>query len=161
MSGCNTGVRKRVTDVNLKAIYIHCHAHQLNLALVDSCKTLDHASEFISLLQSLYNYLLLFLMLCLLGIVQLKKLSDTQWSCRYTSIKAVLTSLFAIIATLDKIGDHSHDRAIEARGSIFSGKVLSLSSFSSPFGESICHHQQYLPTIKIRSHALFCCSFMY
>lgn len=57
MSGCNTGVRKRVADVNPKAVYIHCHAHQLNLALVDSCKTLDHASEFFSLLQSLYNYL--------------------------------------------------------------------------------------------------------
>lgn len=36
MSGCNTGVRKRVADVNPKAVYIHCHAHQLNLALVDS-----------------------------------------------------------------------------------------------------------------------------
>lgn len=57
MSGCNTGVRKRVTDVNPKAVYIHCHAHQLNLVLVDSCKSLNHASEFFSLLQCLYNYI--------------------------------------------------------------------------------------------------------
>ena len=37
MSGCNTGVRTRITDVNPAAIYIHCHAHQLNLVLVNSC----------------------------------------------------------------------------------------------------------------------------
>ena len=125
MFGCNTGVRKRVTDVNEKAVYIHCHAHQLNLALVDSCKTLDHASEFFSLLQSLYNYLSSAIPHAVfmkkqqeLGstVVQLKKLSDTRWSCRYTSIKAVLTSLSAILATLDEIGDESHERAIEARG---------------------------------------------
>ena len=59
-----------------------------------------------------------------IGIVQLKKLSDTQWSCRYTSIKAVLTSLSAIIATLDEIGDQSHNRAIEARGLFFQVKSL-------------------------------------
>ena len=125
MSGCNTGVRKRVTDVNEKAVYIHCHAHQLYLALVDSCKTLDHASEFFSLLQSLYNYLSSAIPHAVfmkkqqeLGstVVQLKKLSDTRWSCRYTSIKAVLTSLSAILSTLDEIGDESHERAIEARG---------------------------------------------
>ena len=57
MSVCSTGVRKRVTDVNPKAVYIHCHAHQLNLALVESCKTLDYASDFFSLFQSLHNYL--------------------------------------------------------------------------------------------------------
>ena len=125
MSGCNTGVRKRFTDVNQKAVYIHCHAHQLNLALVDSCKTLNHASEFFSLLQSLYNYLSSAIPHAVfmkkqqeLGstVVQLKKLSDTRWSCRYTSIKAFLTSLSAILATLDEIGDDSNDRAIEARG---------------------------------------------
>ena len=56
------------------------------------------------------------------GVVQLKKLSDTQLSCRYTSIKAVLTSLYASIATLDEIGDQNHERAIEARGILFQVK---------------------------------------
>ena len=61
MSGCNTGVRKRFSEVNPKAIYIHCHAHQLNLALVDSCKSLNHASDL--LLQSLFHdFDLLFLL---------------------------------------------------------------------------------------------------
>lgn len=106
LSGCNTGVRKKVTEVNPKAIYIHCNAHQLNLALVDTCKSLDHASQFFSLLQSLYNYISSSIPHAVFmkkqkefgsNVVQLKRLSDTRWSCRYTSIKAVLTSLSAIL----------------------------------------------------------------
>ena len=57
MSGCNTGVRTRITDVNPAAVYIHCHAHQLNLVLVDSCKKLNHAFDFFSLLESVYVYI--------------------------------------------------------------------------------------------------------
>lgn len=51
-----------------------------------------------------------------LKVVQLKKLPDTRWSCRYAFIKAVLTSISAVIATLEEIGDQRHKRAIEARG---------------------------------------------
>ncbi len=40
-----------------------------------------------------------------LKVVQLKKLSDTRWYCRYASIKAMLTSLSAIIATLNCFTD--------------------------------------------------------
>ena len=65
MSGCNTGVRTRITDVNPAAIYIHCHAHQLNLVLVDSCKKLNHAFDFFSLLESVYIYIFLHLFLIL------------------------------------------------------------------------------------------------
>ena len=116
---------ERVTDLNPKAIYIHCHAHQFNLALVDSCKTLNHASEFFCLLQCLYNFISSSIPHAVfinkqhelgLHVVQLKQLSDTRWSCRYTSIKAVLMSLPAIFGTLEEIGDESHQRAIEARG---------------------------------------------
>lgn len=46
MSGCQSGVQARVLEINPKAIYIHCHAHQLNLVLVDACRQLSHASEF-------------------------------------------------------------------------------------------------------------------
>ena len=57
MSGTHTGVRTRIQQDNPRAVYIHCHAHQLNLALVDSCRTLSHASDFFSLLESLYVFM--------------------------------------------------------------------------------------------------------
>ena len=56
MIGHLTGARTRVTDVNPFAIYIHCHAHKLNLVLVDTCCTVSHASYF-SLLESVYVFI--------------------------------------------------------------------------------------------------------
>ena len=125
MSGCNTGVRTKITDVNPAAVYVHCHAHQLNLVLVDSCKQLNHAFDFFSLLESLYVFIsssvphFVFMSkqkeLGFKREVQLKQLSDMRWSCRYTSIIAVMSTLNALISTLEQIGD-SNERSIAARG---------------------------------------------
>lgn len=147
MSGCNTGVRTRITDVNPAAVYIHCHAHQLNLVLVDSCKKLTHAFEFFSLLETLYVFMsssiphAIFMnqqrTLNFPRVVQLKQLSDTRWSCRYSSIKAVLQTVSAVIRTLEQISDDSNDRSIEARGLLHQVKdfpfLLSIVLFEKVF----------------------------
>ena len=39
MSGRHTGVQARVRSFAPYAVYIHCHAHILNLVLVDSVKS--------------------------------------------------------------------------------------------------------------------------
>ena len=122
MSGPFTGVRSRILEDNPQSIYIHCHAHQLNLALVDCCRSLPHASNFFALLESLYVFMSSSVPHSLLLNKQKEmkikevKLSDTRWSCRHTSIKAVKTIFAAILATLDEISDTTGTRAIEARG---------------------------------------------
>lgn len=45
MSGHCSGVQTRIREVAPQAIYIHCNAHCLNLALVDSVKSVRDASE--------------------------------------------------------------------------------------------------------------------
>ena len=57
MSGCVSGVQQCIREVVPHAVYIHCHAHCLNLVLVDCVKSLPEASEFFSLVQSLYVFL--------------------------------------------------------------------------------------------------------
>ncbi len=57
MSGCVSGVQKRIRDLVPKTIYVHCHAHCLNLVLVDCVKSIQQASEFFSLVQSLYVFM--------------------------------------------------------------------------------------------------------
>ena len=57
MSGHLSGVRARVADENPSAIYIHCNAHQLNLVLVDSCRKINHAAVFFSLLETVYVFM--------------------------------------------------------------------------------------------------------
>ena len=148
MSGCNTGVQTRVNDINPAAIYIHCHAHQLNLVLVDSCKKLDHASAFFSLLECVYVYMSssvphsVFInkqrQLGFTRLVQLKQLSDTRWSCRYTSIQAVTSTLPAIVSTLEELAEDSNTRSVQARGLLHQMKsfsfFLSLVLFEKIFG---------------------------
>lgn len=57
MSGSCSGVSARIKELNPKAVYIHCCAHRLNLALVDTVKSVPVAEDFFSLLQSLYVFM--------------------------------------------------------------------------------------------------------
>lgn len=125
MSGCQSGVQARISEINPTAIYIHCHAHQLNLVLVDACRKLPHASEFFSLLESLYVFISSSVPHAVfvtkqkeLGqrVVELKQLSDTRWSCRYSSIKAVLSSFSALVQALEELSSGTNQRSIESRG---------------------------------------------
>ena len=147
MSGACNGVKAKIMEQNPRAIYIHCHAHQLNLALVDSCKKLPSASDFFGLLEQLYVFMSssvphsLFLKkqkeLHFASEIRLVKLSDTRWSCRHTSINAVKTTISAIVQTLEDIAEESGNRAVEARGLLFQTKsfhfFLSLMTFDRVF----------------------------
>ena len=56
MSGHCSGVQTRLKEFAPHAIYIHCHAHVLNLVLVDSVKAVPDATQFFALLESLYVF---------------------------------------------------------------------------------------------------------
>ena len=57
MSGCCCGVQQRIRELVPHAIYIHCHAHCLNLVLVDCVKSNSAASAFFTVVQSLYTFM--------------------------------------------------------------------------------------------------------
>ena len=69
--------------------------------------------------------------------IRLVKLSETRWSCSVTSIKAVKTTINAILATLEDISDESGSRAIASRGLLHQVKsfpfLLSLILFNKIF----------------------------
>ncbi len=50
MSGHCSGVQTRIQRAVPQAVYVHCNAHCLNLALVDSVKGVKVAAEFFALL---------------------------------------------------------------------------------------------------------------
>ena len=115
--------------------------------LVDTCKSVAAVSDFFSLLEALYVFISSSIPHSLFvnkqteqgqqRQIQLKKLSDTRWSCRYAFIKAVKTTFSAIINTLEELSDGSDSRAIEARGLLFQVKkfqfLLSLVLFERIF----------------------------
>ena len=127
MSGHCVGVSAKIPEKNDKAVYEHCCAHRLNLVLVDTAKQLPTAADFFSLLQTLYVFMssskphdLFLAKQTELGQhreVRLKKLSDTRWSCRYASIKALTSTFSAVLATLEEICESDDsDKIVEAQG---------------------------------------------
>ena len=57
MSGHYSGVQAMISKENSKAIYMHCHAHILNLVLVESCSKNDITCNFFGDIQSLHTFI--------------------------------------------------------------------------------------------------------
>ncbi|XP_037531372.1 zinc finger MYM-type protein 1-like [Nematolebias whitei] len=127
MSGCNNGVQEKLRKEVPQAVYIHCHAHRLNLVLVDCVHNVDAAADFFEILQMLYKFFSgsvvhdLFLkkqeeLVSAVQRLELKRLSDTRWACQYDSIRAVKKTLPAVIATLHDVVDQKNaKRRTEAK----------------------------------------------
>ena len=129
MSGSCTGVQTRVQQHAPMAIYIHCMAHRLNLVLVDVCKEVQSAADFFNLLEALYVFMSSGVshpqfietqkrMYADRSPIELKRMIDTRWSCRYESIETFLKVFAAVIQTLTEISatHRSPERAALARG---------------------------------------------
>lgn len=128
MSGHCTGVQTRVRAFAPYAVYIHCHAHILNLVLVDSVRSVQSASEFFVLLEALY----VFISTSKVHVIfieklkhlhpgkqplELHRLSDTRWVCRYAAINAVSRTFDSILLTVEEVAESQDaSKAIEARG---------------------------------------------
>ncbi len=92
----------------------HCHAHRLNLTLVDCVRNIQPAAEFFEIVQMLYNFFSGSVVHDLFKKkhkelepseqpVELKKLSETRWACQQSVLWAIKKSLRAILATLHDI----------------------------------------------------------
>ena len=152
MSGECAGVSAKILERNTKAVYIHCCAHRLNLALVDTVKAVTAAEDFFSFLQMPYVFMSsskaheIFLeqqkVLKLCQEIRLKKLSDTRWACRHSSIKAIAATVKAVIVSLEIITDgEDREKAVEANGLLVQVKkfqfLLCLLTFQQLFGITV------------------------
>ena len=106
MSGCCAGVQTRVREFAPYAVYIHYYAHILNLVLVDSVKSVPAASEFFALREALYVFLKF--LSCswrnnnkFKQPLELQKLSDARWVCRYAAVNAVCCAYDSLILTVE------------------------------------------------------------
>lgn len=56
MAGCKSGVQKQVGDEFPMAVFIHCHAHRLNLVLQKSAASVKESAIFFSTLSGLHSF---------------------------------------------------------------------------------------------------------
>lgn len=130
MSGCNNGVQEKFRQEVPQALYIHCHAHRLNLVLVDCVHNVKSVGECFATVQMLHNFFSgsvthkVFMekqqeLEPTKQAVELKRLSDTRWSCQYFTLWAIKKTLPAILATLEDVSNQSNaHRATEAKSLI-------------------------------------------
>lgn len=126
MSGIKSGVQSRIIDIVPWAMYIHCYAHQLNLIVVDSCKSSRYAADFFAMLQEIYNFISSsYVHVKWLELqksdyphetpVELKKLSDTRWTAQIRACHAVMKRFPTLITLLQQISDdNNRGRAFKA-----------------------------------------------
>lgn len=151
MSGKHSGVAALIKDDAQFALYIHCHAHRLNLALVDCVKAIPQAAEFFALLELLYVFVsgsfvharwveIQKQLYPAKPIRELQRLSDTRWACRYAACRAVLDRLSAVVQLLSELEAGANaKRAVEARSlliAVDSRFVLMLTFMCDIFGRT-------------------------
>ncbi len=128
MSGSCSGVQQRLKEVAPCAVYIHCYAHKLNLALVDCVKSIQFACDFFCLLEALYVFISTSKAHNVFVAKQkelhpekqvhrLQRLSDTRWACRQGAVNAICCTYDSLLATLEDISEGvDRAKAVEATG---------------------------------------------
>lgn len=99
MSGAFSGVQTRIANVIPQAIYVHCHAHRLNLCLVNSIQGVKAVVDFFDTVQGLYTFLMnghtryeQFIQIQKdkkIQVMHLERLVDTRWAYWYSSLQKV------------------------------------------------------------------------
>ncbi len=115
MSGPYKGLQSRIQKQNEKALYVHCHAHSLNLVLVESAKSSIHFVSFFTIVEKLYTFIANSTKRHAAFVqtqqamnpgqraLELQKLSDTWWSCRETALRTLRKCLPAVVQFLEDL----------------------------------------------------------
>lgn len=120
MSGRYNGVAALVRAKFSKAIYIHCYAHRLNLALQAACSAITEIRNALGTINSVYSFIgasakrhMLFKDIATLGecYLSLKVLSETRWASRKHSFTAMKFTYSSVLKCLKKIDEEDKSKA--------------------------------------------------
>ena len=114
MSGKHAGVQELFrVECKSPCLYVHCHAHRLNLVLVDTCKDITRVSDTIGLMEAIYSFLTAsvrrhdiykqFQTSAGLQVLELPQQSDTRWVCKHRAVKVFISRYGCIVATLQEL----------------------------------------------------------
>lgn len=127
MSGPFSGVQARLRAKAPQAIYIHCHAHRLNLVIANCVEGVGTVGSFFSLVQNLYTFISnsntrhqLFVesqKATQLPVLELERSAATRWSYWYRSISKIRLRYECVLAVLSAVSEGADSEArAEAAG---------------------------------------------
>ena len=141
MSGAKTGVAKRITDVEKRALYIHCYGHALNLACNDAMKqskvlkdSLAVAYEITKLIKFSPKREGIFEKLkeeLIPGTPGIRVLCSTRWTVRAKSLHSIFRNYTVLEDTFEESKDCASNTEIKS-GII--GAIAQMKMFDFPFG---------------------------
>lgn len=145
MSGHLSGVATRLLAEEPCALYVHCSAHCLNLALQDSSRRSTCVRDALSLAADIANFIRaspkrfaqfrsLKDQLCKAN-PGIKPLCPTRWTVRTASIDTILKNYGVIIQQLEEIEASAHGDA----SSKAAGLIAHMEKFSTFFGLKLAH----------------------
>ena len=135
MKGKHSGVQARMLDINLKAVYVPCANHTLNLVVVDSANSSTEALTFFGVFTRLY---VLFSSsaqrweILKKHVVELsiKSQSDTRWESRIKCIKPLRYNLKEVLLALKDLEAISIERKDGRAASEAKSLIADLSNWS-------------------------------
>ena len=99
----------RLKEKYPKALYVHCHAHRLNLALADACSSITEIRNALGTVNSLHSYIeasakrhAVFKNIAKLedAYETLKHISDTRWASRKAAISSMKATFSSVLKCL-------------------------------------------------------------
>lgn len=129
MRGKESGVQKRILDVNSRAFYVPCCSHTLNLVVNDAASCCVDVTTFFDVVQRTYVFFSAStrrweILLHHVPSLTLKPLSETKWSNRIDALTPLRYQLSHVCDTLEDI---SEDTSLKgSSGSIAKVEALEL-----------------------------------
>ena len=141
MSGCRSGVAKRIMDVEPKAIYTHCYGHSWDLAISDTVKRCDCINNALSITHEI-NKLIKKSPQREARFIHLKEtlapstpgvrvLCPTRWTIRAESLQSIIDNYTALLETWQESLGATKDTEMRAR---IIGVSSQMNTFSFFFG---------------------------
>jgi hypothetical protein len=135
MKGEISGLQTRIRELNPSALFVHCTAHRLNLAVQDSLTKNLSVRDFIGNIKDMISFirdspqrLAIFKKFQKDNSLNLQKYCPTRWCVRIKSLKAVRDNYDALIDFFFKMANNSdYDITITSKAIGFSNKLTSFS----------------------------------
>ena len=98
MKGRHNGLQKKIIELNPRAFYVPCAAHNLNLVLNDAAKASLEITSFFAMVQELYVFFSAStkrwqVLKDQIPTLTLKPLSSTRWESRIDALKVLRYNL--------------------------------------------------------------------
>ncbi|XP_065642856.1 uncharacterized protein LOC136074463 [Hydra vulgaris] len=119
MEVANSGVQKRILDLNSLAIFIPCNNHSLNLVGVHAAHVNSQAVTFFGTLEKLFVFFSSsthrWEVLKEYVKITVKNHSDTRWNSKVAAVTSISTQLEEVLVALEMLRDSSRE-TLDSRG---------------------------------------------